>query len=182
MKEQIDLVTGYSHEFQFVPNYSAEYNVDLRLYMDMSYEEMDRVLEGQPFHIKYGILHDAQNVSHGVISSANIAQVGHGGSVCSIQGKNPLIELKSGSQYSLLIEVQQGNQTLNEFSPKIIVCTVASLKGSNIPAIIRGRVVLWFFAAGLCLLGAAYLQHLSDGKNSRQPRPNDGAKHKKPNI
>ncbi len=160
-KEQIDLITGCSHEFQFVPNYSAEYNIDFRLYMDMSYEDMDRVLEGQAFHIKYGIRQDAQNVWHGVISSENIAQVGHGGNVCSIQGKNPRIRLKSSSRYTLLIEVQQGNQVLNEFSPKIIVCTCASLKGSLIPAIIRGRAVLWVLGAGLCLLGAAGWQHLS---------------------
>jgi hypothetical protein len=161
-KEQIDLVTGYSQEFHFVPNYTAEYNVDFRLYMDISYEDMDRALEGQLFHVKYEIRRDAKNVGQGVISSGNISQVGHGRGVCSIQGKNPRILLKSGSQYRLLIKVQQGNQALGEFAPKIIVCTGVSLKGSSIPAIIRGRTVLWVFAAGLCLLGAAGRQHLSD--------------------
>ena len=161
-KEQIDLVTGYSQEFNFVPNHTAEYNVDFRLYMDMSYEDMDRFIEGQPFHIKYEIRRDAKDVGQGVISSGNISQVGHVRGVCSIQGKNPRILLKSGSQYTLLIHVQQGNQTLGEFAPKIIICTDITLKGSSVPAIIRGRAVLWVFAAGLCLLGAAGWQHLSD--------------------
>ena len=161
-KEQIDLVTGYSQEFHFVPNHTGKYTVDFRLYMDMSYEDMDRILEGQPFRINYEIRQDSEDIGQGVISSGNISQVGHGGDMCGIQGKNPSILLKSGSQYTLLIHVQQGNQTLGEFAPKIIVSTGVTLKGSSIPAILRGRTVLWVLAAGLCLLGAAGRQHLSD--------------------
>lgn len=177
--KKIDLTAGYHLETTFVSNWSAKYDLSFRLHTNLPYDERNNLIERNTFHISYRIIQDSQEIATGLITNENIDQIGHGGGVCSIIGKNPKIALKSGCLYKLIAEVEKGSAELNELKPTIVLRTTyyPRIKGRVIISkLIAGRASLWFLLSGICFLLAGGWQHLLDKSkqsHSRQQNQSD---------